>query len=358
MPEIALCLSRRNRKGPAAVRAIVYTEPGAFSVQDVPERPLRPREVRVENDIVGVCGTDQHLHAGEFNPVYPLTPGHEMAGRVVEAGPDVTELRAGDRVAIDNTIYCMRCANCKRGDFNFCLNGVALGVQAPGGFAERTIASADKVYSIGDLPLDAAAIIEPASCVVHGLDVLALKPGADVLIIGAGPTGQILAQLIIHGGASRVTMAAPTQFKLKVAESHGVNETVLLDRHDFTASFHRFQDIAPLGFDVVVEATGAIPVLDHVISLVRSGGTLMIYGMAKESKTIRISPFEVFRREIQIKGSFAQSYGFARAIDLLRAGKVDPTGFITHRYALEDYGKALEALRAQDCLKAVIEPGR
>lgn len=344
---------RETRKN---MRAVVYREPEKFATEEIEDRALRADEVRIKNVIVGICGTDQHLHIGEFGPRYPLTPGHEIAGEIVELGEDVEGLRVGDRVAVDNTIYCMTCDDCKRGDFNFCRNGVALGVQAPGGFAEYTIAAASKTYPIGDLSWEAAALIEPTSCVVHGLDVLGLKPGQNVLITGAGPTSQILAQLVVHGGAASVTMAAPTQYKLDLAQSHGVNNTVLLDRSDFTASRGELDAIAPYGFDVVIEATGAVGILQHIMPHVRSGGTLMIYGMASEAATVAFHPYEIFRREINIKESFAQSYEFARAIDLLRAGKVQTDGIITHRFGLDDYAAALDALRAPDCLKAVVEP--
>lgn len=340
------------------MRAVVYHEPEKHAVEEVADLPLGPDEVRVKNVIVGICGTDQHLHIGEFGPKYPLTPGHEIAGEIVEIGSEVQDLKVGDRVSIDNTIYCFTCDECKRGNFNFCQNGVALGVQAPGGFAEYTIAAASKVYPIGDLSWEAAALIEPTSCVVHGLDVLALKPGQHVLITGAGPTSQILAQLVVHGGASSVTMAAPTQYKLDLAKSHGVTHTVLLDRNDFNASKAEFEAIAPNGFDVVIEATGATSILENIMPYVRSSGTLMIYGMASEAATVAFHPFEIFRREITIKGSFAQSYEFARAIDFLRAGKVQTDGIITHRFGLDEYEAALEALRAPDCLKAVVEPNR
>lgn len=307
------------------MRAVVYHEPEKFAVEEVADRALAPGEVRVKNVIVGICGTDQHLHIGEFGPKYPLTPGHEIVGEIVELGEGVDGLQIGDRVAVDNTIYCMTCDDCKRGDFNFCRNGVALGVQASGGFAQHTIAAASKVYPIGDLAWETAALIEPTSCVVHGLDVLALEAGQNVLITGAGPTSQILSQLVARGGAASVTMAAPTQYKLDLAKSHGVNNTVLLDRNDFTASKDELEAIAPYGFDVVIEATGAAGILDHILGHVRSGGTLMIYGMARESTTVAFHPYEIFRREITIKGSFAQSYEFARAIDLLRAGRCRPT---------------------------------
>src|SRR5699024_3150209 len=140
----------------------------------VAETPLGPTDVRVENLIVGICGTDKHLHMGEFGPAYPLIPGHEIVGRVVEVGSSVTEVKVGETVAIDNTIYCARCDACKRGNFNFCENGVALGVQAPGGFATHTVAAVSKTHLVGDLDLDAAALIEPTACIVHGIDVIDL----------------------------------------------------------------------------------------------------------------------------------------------------------------------------------------
>ncbi|MFJ6076596.1 zinc-dependent alcohol dehydrogenase family protein [Streptomyces sp. NPDC093065] len=338
------------------MRAVVYTEPERFTVREIADRALQPGEVRIKNLVVGVCGTDQHLHLGEFGARYPLTPGHEIVGEIVEVAESVTGLTVGDRVAVDNSVYCLHCENCRRGDFRFCQNGIALGLQVAGGFAEHTIAAAAKIYPIGDLSLDAAALIEPTACVVHGLDVLGLTPGQSVLVTGAGPTSQILAQLLVHGGASFVTMAAPTQFKLDLAKTHGVNETVLLDRADFTTAADRLRDLAPHGFDVVIEATGAVGILQNVLPHVRSGGTLMVYGMASESETITIHPFEIFRREITIKGSFAQSYEFARAIDLLKARKVNPDGIITHRFGLDEYATALQALRAPDCLKAVVHP--
>ena len=338
------------------MRAVVYTEPEKFSVTEVPDRALAPGEVRMENVIVGVCGTDSHLHIGEFGPVYPLTPGHEIVGRITELGEGAQGFAIGDLVAVDNTIYCFACPPCKRGDFLWCHNGVALGVQAPGGFAEHTIAQATRCYPIGDLSLEAAALIEPTACVVHGLDRMDITPADDVLIIGAGPTSQILAQLVGHGGAGSVTVAAPNAAKLAVAKSHGANHTVLVDRNDFAASTEELLAIAPEGFDIVIDGTGAISVLSQLIPFVKSCGTLMVYGMAGEEESISIKPFELFRREITLRGSFAQSYEFARAIKLLQGGKVDPTGIITHSFGLDEYADALGSLRRPEVLKAVMYP--
>ena len=338
------------------MRAVVYRAPETFDVEDVADRPLAAGEVRIANVIVGVCGTDNHIHHGGFGVKFPLTPGHEIVGQVIEISTGVVGVDEGDLVAVDNTVHCRVCENCKRGKFGLCKNYDALGVTSPGGFAEHVIARAEKCYSVADLGLDQAALIEPASCVVHGMDVLGLAPASDVLVIGAGPTGQIVSQLVVHGGSARVTVAAPTQFKLDLAAAYGANETVLLDRHDFAASAAALRDLAPNGFDVVIEASGAIAVLENVLPHVADGGTLLVYGMADEGRTIDVEPYEIFRRELTIKGAFAQAYEFARAIDFLRAGKIRTDGLITHRFGLDAYDDALASLRAPDCLKAVVVP--
>lgn len=340
------------------MRAVVYRGPEQFAIEDVPDPELQAGEARIENLAVGICGTDGHIHHGGFGTVFPLIPGHEIVGRVVELGPGAVGIAEGDMVAVDNTVYCGHCRTCKRGQFTQCMNFDALGVTSPGGFAERVVARASKCYPVDGLTLDEAALIEPAACVVHGMDVLDLKPAADVLIIGAGPTGQILTQLVVHGGAGRVTVAAPTPFKLELAAGNGANETVLVDRNDFAASAGSLRTLAPDGFDVVIEASGAIPVLASVLGHVASGGTLMVYGMADESRMVEVEPYEIFRRELTIKGAFAQAFEFPRAIDFLRSGKIRADGIITHRFGLNDYASALASLRAPDCLKAVVEPAK
>ncbi len=138
------------------MRAVVYRAPEKFGVEEVPDRPLGPAEVRVRNEVVGVCGTDNHIHHGGFGVRFPLTPGHEIAGRVVELGPEAVGVRVGQFVAVDNTVHCLSCANCKRGRFSLCLNFDALGVTGPGGFAEHTIAAAAKCYPIDGLSSDQA----------------------------------------------------------------------------------------------------------------------------------------------------------------------------------------------------------
>ena len=156
----------------SCMRAVVYDRPGSLVIADVPRPAAGPGEVLLRVEVAGVCGTDLYLHAGEFGPSYPLTPGHEIVGVVEELGEAVEGVALGDRVVLDNTTACGRCEQCRRARLAFCRNLLAQGVNRPGGFAEFVTAAAGKCFVVNDLRPETAVFAEPLACVVHGLDVL------------------------------------------------------------------------------------------------------------------------------------------------------------------------------------------
>jgi D-arabinitol dehydrogenase (NADP+) len=165
----------------------------------------------------------------------------------------------------------------------------------------------------------------------------------------------VLAQLLVHSGAARVVVAAPTAFKLELARRYGIDETILVDRADPAGSVQGLRALASERFDVVVDATGSATVSAQCIGLARDGGTVMIYGVTRPDERIPISPYEIYRRELTIKGSFAQVSSFPLAIAALRSGRVRTDGIITHRFPLDRFGEALEAVRSDvTCLKAAV----
>lgn len=337
------------------MRAIVYTEPAQFELTEIPVPVPGPGQVLLKVLMTGVCGTDLHLHVGEFSPSYPLTPGHEMVGEIAELGAGVTGFRVGQRVTVDNARGCGTCADCRRGMAVACGQSQAQGVNAQGGFAEYVCAEAGQCYPAEDLTVEEAVFAEPLSCVVHGIDAIGMRPGANALVFGAGPTGLLLAQLLRATGAASVTVAAPTQFKLDIAQRLGL-QTKLVDRATPDATVEELCQHAPQRYDVVADATGQVSVLGQAMRLVRDGGTIVVYGVADESARWEVSPYEIFRREIRIQGSFAQSNEFDRTMRWLRSDAIRTADMITHRFSLAEYGDALEAAGSSDCLKAVVVP--
>ena len=341
------------------MKAVVYDAPRSYAVKEIPTPQAAAGEVRIKVGQVGVCGTDLHIHEGDFNAIFPLIPGHELVGVVDQAGAGVRRVRVGEQVTVNPNVHCGHCDYCLAGRLILCANLQGFGSNFPGFVADYVTVAENLVFSAEGLPADTAVFTEPAACAMHGLETLDLRPGSSVLVFGAGPTGLLLAQLIASGGASSVTVAAPSQFKLDTAAGLGIDRTVLISRDDAEGNIATLRQASPGGdgYDVVVEATGSTRIGAICVPLTRNGGTVLIYGVTRADEVVAVHPFDVFRREITIKGSFAEVTSFAAAIAALRGGRAKTDGIITHRFALDDYGKALDALENDPAVhKVVIVP--
>ena len=341
------------------MKAVHYDAARHFRVVDIEDPVPGPGQVLIEVAQTGLCGTDLHVHEGDFNAVFPLIPGHEVVGTVSALGEGAARFAVGEQVTVNPNVHCGRCDYCLAGRSGLCQNATAFGVNRPGFFAEYACVPEVQVFSVGGLSVDTAVFTEPTACAMHGLETVQVRPGSSALVLGAGPTGLLLAQLLATGGASSVTVAGPSQFKLDTAAALGADQTVLIDRTDGAGNIADLRRRSPKGdgYDVVVEATGATSVGDICVPLTRNGGTVLVYGVTRADEMLHISPFDVFRREITIKGSFAEMTSFGAAIGALRTGRVRTDGIITHRIPLADYGSAMAALASdRTAHKVVVVP--
>jgi len=273
------------------MKAVRYEAPGDFAITDVSMPPVGPLDVLIKIHQTGVCGTDLHLHHGTYIGVYPLTPGHETIGEVVEVGSEVSRFRPGQRVTVNPNIYCGHCEYCLAGQLVRCANTEGMGVHRPGFFAEFASADHRQVFSVDGLEPETAVFAEPSACAMHGLETLDLRPGGSALVLGAGPTGLLLAQLIGSGGATSVTVADIVPFKLETAAGLGVDKTVHITK-DAAANVDLLRDASPNddGHDVVVEATGVTAVGNICVPLTRNGGTVLVYGVTRPDERLSVSP--------------------------------------------------------------------
>ncbi|KDQ08768.1 hypothetical protein BOTBODRAFT_59130 [Botryobasidium botryosum FD-172 SS1] len=335
------------------MNALYYSKARQFEIKKVPVPQVGSNDVLLK----GVCGTDQHIHEGGFIAKYPLIPGHEVVGVVVDVGKDVEGFELGDRCVADVGITCGRCFFCRRNNGLMCENFQSRGVTVDGGFADYIAYDQSKVYKFKNLDPKDATLVEPAACAIHGLDKLRPPVGVDVLLLGAGPTGLILAQLLKLNGASKVVLAANKGIKMDVARQlDAADEYIELHRENPEAQWDQLKKDHPYGFDVVVEATGVEKLAQTAFDYVRRGGTLMLYGVYEDSARVTWPPGKIFQDEINVIGSFSQAYCFPRAVEYLDSGKVKVKGMVTDTFKLVDYQKALDKLASRQCLKIVIEP--
>ena len=330
------------------MRAAVWEKPGQLKVQEQPDPSPGPAEIVVRVGACGMCGTDVHIAEGEFPPTpYPIVPGHEFAGEVVEVGADVDDVAVGDHVAVDPSLFCGHCDYCRVQRGNLCRNWNAIGDTVDGAFAELVKAPARNAYRLPDgTSLRTGALVEPLACAVHGARRLEVGTGDSVLVTGAGTMGLLLLQLLRHGGAAGVTVVDRNEQRLEVASELGADavETDVAAAADGD------------GFDIVVDATGVPAVIQQGVDAVRRGGKLMIFGVAPEEARVEISPFRIYNDEVTVVGSMAVLYTFVQAIELLRGGTVQTDPLLTHTFPLDGFEDALASMRAGEGIKVQVMP--
>jgi 2-desacetyl-2-hydroxyethyl bacteriochlorophyllide A dehydrogenase len=329
------------------VKAAVVTTPGTITVEQVPDPTPGPTEVVVRPAATGICGTDLHIMDGEFAPAYPIVPGHEFAGEIVAVGSGVSGYAVGDQVAVDPSLYCGHCYYCKRARGNQCENWAAIGVTAAGAAAEYVAAPMANLFKLpGHLAARDAALIEPLSCAVRGFDVLPRAMASTYLIYGSGTMGLMMLSLAKRAGAESVSVVDLNPARLETARRIGCSAAV--------TSAEEIE--APRGFDVVIDCTGVPAAIRDGLERVGRGGTFLQFGVSAYDARVEIEPYEIYRREITITGSMAVLHSFDRAGQLLAAGVLDPSIFVSHRFPLTSYAEALDQFRAGVGRKILIEP--
>ncbi len=337
------------------MKAVVFESPKNISIKEIPDPKVQDDEVLIAIKSAGICGTDVHIYDGDFIGTYPVIPGHEFSGDIVEVGKSVKTVKVGDRVAVDPGVFCRKCAFCRENKENFCENFKAYGVHFNGGFAEYASVKEENVYRIDNLSYIEGAMVEPVGCGIHGLKQVKIEIGDNVLIFGSGPIGLILMQLCKNYGASAVTVVDKFQSKIDLAKKLGATNAILADQN----LSENLKDIRPDGFHVVVDATGNPSVVQGMFEYVRNSGKVLFFGVCPQNAKIEISPYDVYRRELKVFGTFAILYTANQAIDMIKEKKINLDLLVSHRLPLDSFITALGMMTDKaNSMKIIIEPNR
>ena len=323
--------------------ALVVRGPREHALERIPRPVPGPDDALVAVTHVAVCGTDYRLLRGTLHDAdYPVIPGHEWAGRVVEA-PSRPEL-VGQAVVGDGLTPCGRCEPCSRGAYNLCTDLDEIGFTRPGAFAEAFVLPAANLIALPpSLSGPEGCLLEPLCIALHALERGPDVAGKAVGIIGGGTIGLLIGQLAAAGGAARVSVAEPSQRRRVVAAELGLAAVPALSDWDEEP-------------EIVYDATGVAAVFPEGLQATRTGGAYVLVGYSGEESTV-MAPSTVMLRELTVYGVLSGHRQLEAAVEMALNGAVCLGPLLGEPLALEDYRTMLEERGDAAPLRTVFATG-
>ena len=325
------------------MKAVHFPAPNTVRMGVLPDPTVNRAQVLIRVKASGICHTDIEVMRGNYGTsTYPVVPGHEFAGEVVETGADVAGLAIGDRVVVDPNLECGTCPACRRGWAHLCDNLGAYGVTTNGGFAEYCVVNADALHRIGEMDFAQAALAEPMGCILNGLSPLADRHIDRAVIFGTGPMGLLMGLTLLSRGTKEVNMVDQRDDRLSRAESVGL-KAIRADDPE-RAALSRSCDLA-------VDATGLPSVVEQLPDYVGNGGAMLVFGVCPPNARIAISPFELFRRQLSIFGTHSLNHNIPEALQTLRAVGEKVQEVISHKLPIDAIPDVMAGRELPDSMK-------
>jgi 2-desacetyl-2-hydroxyethyl bacteriochlorophyllide A dehydrogenase len=317
------------------MKALQITKPHELKIVTLERPEPGPGEVLIKVMASGICGTDIHILEGEYVGAYPVIPGHEFAGVVEQTGQAVSRIKVGDKVAVEPNIACDNCSYCLNNQQNFCENWQAVGVTLPGGMAEYVIVPEKAVFDIGELEFEEGAFVEPLSCVLHGVQKTGIRLADRVVILGAGPIGILLLQAVSVQGAQSVTVVELDQARAEAAQAVGADQI-----------YRSLDDLSQDAFEVIIDATGVIPVMKRTPEFARKGAKILLFGVPPKT-TVEFDAFTLFLKGLTVLTSYTSVRNSLQAIDLLKNKRINVKPLISHRLPLAEFECGVNLIKSK-----------
>jgi 2-desacetyl-2-hydroxyethyl bacteriochlorophyllide A dehydrogenase len=340
------------------MEAALFTAVHKMERRDLPQTSPVAGEVLVRVTGCGVCGTDVHILHGDITDgiAPPVVLGHEIAGIVEQAGPEVSGLKPGQVVAIDPVVTCGKCEYCQSGMVNLCRDLQIIGYKRNGGFAQYCVAPASHVVPLreGTSP-QAGILVETLACVINGFDRLTPLPGHSALVIGAGTVGLLWTQMLAGATLAPLAVSEPVGSRRELARKLGAE---MLFDPSAGGLAEQVRKAGIDGFDYIVDASGDPKAVEEAIPLVRPAGKFLIFGVCPRDSRITVNPFELYNRQISIIASKMPPKTLPRAARLVEAGRIDVNAIVTQTWPLGRLDEAMDGFaKARDRqVKVMIDP--
>lgn len=329
--------------------AAQYLGPKKIKLTEIAKPKIKADEVLMRTKAVGICGTDLHIYNGGLDLPTPLVLGHEFSGVIDKVGKKVKAFKAGDRIVAEHVIPCGKCEFCLIGKPNLCSQAKVIGLHRQGALAEYVAIPANLVYKIpSQISFDEAALVEPLSIGVYALRQAGQLLGRKVAVVGQGPIGILINQLLKVAGAYVVGFDVLKHRLKYVKEKKWVDEAIDSSKPN---NIKKWFD----KFDRCFEVVGKEATAQMCINLARRDGDIFLIGVFEAPS--RLNLMQVVKKELNIYGSWTCAFSFQESIDLLSQKKIDLKSLITHRYSIDDVERAFREASeySERRIKTVIE---
>ncbi|MBG6177725.1 L-iditol 2-dehydrogenase [Labrenzia sp. EL_208] len=324
--------------------AAYLVKPGRFELRNVPMPSVGDDQVLVKIARTGICGTDMHIFNGHYAAdKLPLIPGHEFTGTVVETGKNVEGTKVGQSVVVDMNIGCGHCYWCRRNEILNCPDMQQMGITINGAFAEFIAVPARLVIAAPDkTPQAVLALTEPLACVVRAARKARITFGQSVVVIGAGPIGNLHVQLLRTIGAAPIIVSDISRDRVRLAleagADYGVTAPAELEATVMRATEGR-------GADIVIESVGHPSLYQTAMQLIRKGGHVAAFGLTGAGETLPVDILQTILEENSIKGSVAgMGQDMHDSLTLLTHGRFRTEAFTGATFPLADIQSAFDSL--------------
>ena len=337
------------------MKSAVLEDAKKIAIKELPKPELQSHKILVRVKYCGICTLEQRLYRGDMKIFYPIVPGHEAAGEVVEIGEKSgTAFKPGDKVALDMVYRCNVCYHCRTGQSNLCEHRFNRSITPLGGFSEYVLVRPSQVHLIeGDLSLKEAAFTEPVACCIRSLKKIDIKIAEDVLIVGAGPMGLMHLQVARTMGA-RVFISDINDERLEMAAELGADRVLNPSSEDVEKELK--MATGGRGVDACVVTSPAIPALSSAFASIKKGGRVNIYtAYMQEKPELPIDLNTLHRSEILVTGTEGRTeIDFQQSARLLSFGRINVKPLISKIVGFDDIEEGIVAASSPDTQRVLL----
>ncbi len=331
------------------------TRPGAIEYRSVPEPHPGEGEVLIRILRIGICGSDVHVYHGEHPFTgYPVVQGHEFSAEVVAVGVGVEGLAPGDPVTALPQEVCGSCGPCRRGDVHICDHLKVRGFQAPGVAQDLFVTEAEKVVRLpSDFTPEQGALVEPTAVAVHATSRVGNLEGRNVVVLGAGPIGNLVAQMCRARGA-RTLVTDLNPWRLERARACGLHDT--LDVRETPLAEGAARVFGAAGFDVAFDCAGTETSIGDAVAHIAKGGTIVLVAVYAERPRVDLAV--AGDRELTLTGTLMyRRPDYEEAVRRIAAGEIVTDPLESHHVPFDRFIDAYHYIESQgaECLKVFID---